>query len=236
MDLASVSAVRQDEAETEMTRKTYLERRWPDTPVFQTIAVVWCADQSRRLLDLVWRAYDLLIANDLQKVAFDANDEAREESLNFLLSLRIDQCKGNAPFCVAHQPLEQTKRKRGKGRSPQPDIGFALYEHPRSVWPMEGKVLMHDRDVSPYVAEIDRNFIKGRYATFSDEGAMLGYLVTGNVETALSHISVALGCTLRKHAHFGQRPHRLSGHTRANLPHANSPASFVCHHLILYLS
>lgn len=219
-----------------MTRKTYLERRWPNTPMFQNIAVVWCADQSRRLLDLVWRGYDLLVANDLQKVVFDANDEAREESLNYLLCLRIDQCKGNAPFCVTHQPPEQTKRKRGKGRSPQPDIGFVLYEHPRTVWPMEGKVLMHDRDSSPYVAEIETNFIKARYATFSSEGAMLGYLITGDAEAVLSHVAAALGCALRKHTYFGKRPHRLSDHTRANRPHRNSPAEFVCHHLILCLS
>ena len=219
-----------------MTRQTYLERRWPATPMFQNIAALWCADQSRRLLDLVWRGYDLLFANDLRKVAFDANDEAREESLNFLLALRIDQCKGNAPFCVSHQPPEQTKRKRGRGRSPQPDIGFALYEHPRTVWPMEGKVLMHDGDVSAYVAEVETNFVKARYATFSSEGAMLGYLVTGDAETVLSHINNALGTALRNHPHFGRRPHRLSDHTRTNLPHPNSPADFVCHHLILRLA
>jgi hypothetical protein len=219
-----------------MTRQTYLERRWPDTPLFQNIAALWCADQSRRLLEFVWRAYDLLLANDLNKVAFDADDEAREESLNYLLALRIDQCKGNAPFCVVHQPPEQSKRKRGKGRSPQPDIGFALYEHPRSVWPLEGKVLMHDRDVSAYLAEIENNFVTARYATFSREGAMLGYLVTGDAETVLSHIGDALGSALRNHPHFEQRPHKLSNHTKTNLPHPNSPADFVCHHLILCLS
>lgn len=219
-----------------MTRKTYLERRWPDTPTFQNIAVLWCEDQSHRLLDLVWRGYELLMANDLQQVAFNANDEAREESLNYLLSLRIDQCKGIAPFNVAHNPPEQTKRKRGKGKSPEPDIGFALYEHPRTVWPIEAKVLMHDSDVTPYVNEIKTNFIEARYATFSSEGAMVGYLLAGDAATVLSHISVALRCTLRKHAHFDKRPHMLSDHKRANLPHQNSPANFVCHHLIFCLS
>lgn len=218
-----------------MTRKTFLERAWPDTPTFQNIAVQWCAGQSRRLLDLVWRGYDLLIA-DLQRTAFDANDEAREESLNYLLCLRINKCVGNAPFYVAHQPPEQTKRKRGGGRSPQPDIGFALYEYPRTIWPMEGKVLMHDRDITPYVDEIKTNFINARYATFSNEGAMLGYLVAGDAESVLSNVSAALGCTLRKHPQFLQRPHRLSDHTRVNLPHRNSPTAFVCHHLILCLS
>lgn len=219
-----------------MTRQTYLKRRWPDTPVFQNIAAQWCADQSFRLLDIVWRGYDLLFAHDLHEVAFAAADEAREESLNYLLALRIDQCKGNAPFYVAHQPPEQTKRKRGRGRSPQPDIGFALYEHPRTVWPMEGKVLMHDRDVSAYLAEIETNFVKARYATFSSEGAMLGYLVTGDAETVLSHINKNLGTALRAHPHFSMRPHKLSDHARANLPHPNSPADFVCHHLILCLA
>jgi hypothetical protein len=131
---------------------------------------------------------------------------------------------------------EQTKRKGGKARSPQPDIGFALYDYPRTVWPIECKVLMHDRDISSYVAEIQTNFINARYATFSNEGAMLGYLVTGDAEAVLSRVSVALGCELRPHAHFSQRPHKLSNHTRANLPHRNSPANFVCHHLILCLS
>lgn len=219
-----------------MTRQTYLERRWPDTPAFQNVAAKWCANQSRRLLDIVWRGYDLLFENDLSQVAFAAADEAREESLNYLLALRIDQCKGNAPFYVTHQPPEQTKRKGGRGRSPQPDLGFALYEHPRSVWPMEGKVLMHDRDVSAYLAEIETNFIKARYATFSSEGAMLGYLVTGDAEIALSHINENLGTGLRNHPHFSRRPHRLSDHTRTNLPHPNSPADFICHHLILCLA
>lgn len=219
-----------------MTRRTYLERRWPDTPMFQDIASVWCADQSRRLLGLIWRGYDLLFAIDLQKVAFDAADEAREESLNYLLALRIDQCKGNLPFFVVHQPPEQTKRKRGKGRSPQPDIGFALYEHPRTVWPMEGKVLMHDQDVSAYLAEIETNFVKARYATFSSEGAMLGYLVNGTPERALSRIGDDLGIELRNHPRFGKRPHKLSDHTRTGLPHLNSHANFVCHHLILCLA
>jgi hypothetical protein len=218
-----------------MTRQTYFERRWPDTPMFQDIAAQWCAEQSRQLLGLVWRGYDLLFGHDLHKVPFAANDEAREESLNFLLAMRIDQCKGNAPFYVAHQPPEQTERKRGKGRSPQPDIGFALYEYPRAVWAMEGKVLMHDRDVSAYLAEIDMNFVRARYATFSSEGAMLGYLVSGDAKQALTNISVELGAPLRAHPSFAVRPHRLSDHKRASPLHPRSAGYFLCHHLILSL-
>ena len=115
-----------------MTPSTYLERRWPDSPVFQDIARHWCEDQSRLLLELVWRGYDRLLTQDLSVTAFSDTDEAKEESLNFLLCLQINHCMtGDEPCCAIHQPPEQTKRKRGRGRSPQPDIGFTLYDYPR---------------------------------------------------------------------------------------------------------
>jgi len=151
-----------------MTRLTYLERRWPDSPLFQQVAWTWCQDQSRLLLDLVWRGYDRLLSEDVERLPFSGDEEVKEESLNHLLALRIDQCKsGDEPFYVEHQPPEQTKRQRGKGRSPQPDIGFTLYDYPRTVWPLEGKVLARDGQVGPYLGEINNNFLRGgREITF----------------------------------------------------------------------
>lgn len=217
-----------------MTRRTYLERRWPVTPVFQEIAERWCAGQSRLLLGLVWRGYDLLSANDLQKVPFSADDEAKEESLNFRLVVRISQCKsGDEPFCVVHQPPEQTKRKRGRGRSPQPDIGFVLYEYPMSIWPMEGKMVNHEQDVADYLAEIETNLLTKRYATFSREGAMLGYLLKGDPYRTLNHIGNDLDVPLRRHSDFKDRPHRISDHRRNTGLVSGPPDDFVCHHLIL---
>ena len=134
-----------------------------------------------------------LLAHDLNVVPFSDSDEAKEESLNSLFALRIQQCKsGDEPFGVQHQPPEQTKRKRGKGRSPQPDIGFMLYDYPRAVWPLEGKILAQDQAVGPYVAEIRNNFITARYATFSSEGAMLGYLLHGEPDRAFAAIATRL--------------------------------------------
>lgn len=217
-----------------MTRLTYLERRWPDPPSFQQVADRWCQDQSRLLLDLVWRGYDLLLSQDLDEVPFSANDEAKEESLNYLLTVRIQQCQsGYEPFRVVHQLPEQTKRKRGRGRSPQPDIGFTLYDYPRTVWPLEGKILAHERDVAPYLDEINSNFLTGRYATFSSEGAMLGYLLRGDPEQTFVVIAAELRQSIRQHPHFLDRPHRISNHRRGDIPHRNSPREFTCHHLLL---
>lgn len=217
-----------------MARSTYLQKRWPDTPVFQDIAQNWCADHSRRLLDLVWRGYDLLRENDLAKVPHSAEDEAREESINFLLALRIDQCKcGDEPFSVSHQPPEQARRKKGRGRSPQPDIAFVPYEYPRSLWPMEGKVLKQESDLDAYLAEIRDNFLTGRYATFSREGAMLGYLLEGEPDRTLGNIGVRLRTSLRSHPDFQERPHRVSVHQRIPYPGTQRQNTFCCHHLIL---
>ncbi len=217
-----------------MMRLTYPERRWPDSPPFQEVANRWCHDQSRLLLDLVWRGYDRLLSRDLNDTPFSTADEVREESLNHLLAVRIDQCKsGDEPFYVQHQPPEQTKRIRGRGRSPQPDIGFTLYDYPRTVWPLEGKVLAHDEDVGPYVGEIKKNFVTCRYATFSSEGAMLGYLLRGEPERVFTAIAVRLQQTLTQHPHFVDRPQRISNHRRDEVPHPNSPTEFTCHHLLL---
>ncbi|NLE39765.1 MAG: hypothetical protein GX621_17235 [Pirellulaceae bacterium] len=217
-----------------MTRTTYLQRRWPDSPRFQEIAGRWCQDQSRLLLDLVWRGYDRLWSEDLSTVPFSDDHEAKEESLNHLLAVRIDQCKnGDEPFCVQHQPPEQTKRKPGRGKSPQPDIGFVLYDHPNTVWPLEGKVLLHEKDVEPYLNEIKSNFVTARYATFSSEGAMLGYLLRWNPNETFDSIEAGLAQTLRQHPHFNNRPHRISNHRRDDPPHGNSPTEFTCHHLLL---
>lgn len=218
-----------------MTRLAYLQRRWPDSPPFQAVAGRWCRDQSRLLLELVWRGYDRLLP-DLLHTPLSCDDEAKEESLNHLLAVRIDQCKtGDEPFSVQHQPPEQTKRKRGRGRSPQPDIGFTLYEYPRTIWPLEGKVLTHGEDVGPYVMEVLANFATCRYATFSSEGAMLGYLLRGEPEQIFAAVAKRLEQTLNHHPHFRHRPQRTSRHQRDEVPHPTSLREFVCHHLLLFV-
>jgi hypothetical protein len=216
-----------------MTYLIYLERRWPDSPAFQDIARRWCEDQSRLLLELVWRGYDSLVSQDLNVVAFSATDEAKEESLNYLLAIHIDQSKnGDEPFCVIHQPPEQTKRKCGRGRSPQPDIGFALYNCSRAVWPIEAKVLSHDEDIRPYIAEVRSNFITCRYATFSSEGAIVGYLLQGEPERTFAALGISLEQALIPHPYFPDRPQRMTVHLRKEVPHPHSPRDFVCHHLL----
>jgi hypothetical protein len=214
--------------------KTYFERRWSDSPAFQAIAQRWCEDQSRLLLELVWRGYDRLLAHDLNVVPISDIDEDKERSLNLLLNLRINELlSGDEPFRFVHEPPEQTKRKGGGARPPQPDMGLVLNNYPRAVWPLEAKVLSNDHNVGLYVAEINDNFITCRYATFSSEGAMLGYLLHGEPERAFAAIATSLAQPLIPHPHFPDRAQRVTHHQRGQVPHPNSPHEFTCHHLLL---
>ncbi len=216
---------------------TYLERRSPDSPAFQAIAQRWCDDQSWLLLELVWRGYDRLLAQDLNVVPFSDTDEDKERSLNLLLNLRINEClSGDEPFHLVHEPPEQTKRKGRGARPPQPDMGFMLYNYPLAVWPLEAKVLSDDQAVGPYVAEINDNFITCRYATYSSEGAMLGYLLRGEPERTFAAIATSLAQALIPHPHFPDRAQRVTHHERGQVPHPNSPREFTCHHLLLRIS
>ena len=135
-------------------RRTYQQRRWPNTPLFQNIAQKWCKNQSFLLMDLVWGAVDILQQEDLPQVAMEPSDEAKEESLNLLMAMRIDKLKsGDEPFAVVHQSPEQSKRKTKNSQSPAPDIGFIWHENPNCVWPIEGKVLKNENDLNAYEIE-----------------------------------------------------------------------------------
>lgn len=219
-----------------MKRSTYLERRWPDSPLFQKIAWDWCKDQSRLLLEFVWSALDRLRANELGHTPMTGTDQDKERQLNLLMGLHIRKCmSGNEPFCIFPEVPEYARRLGGRAMPPKPDLAFVLYEYPRSVWPIEAKVLKHEQDVRAYIKEIRDNFLTGRYATFSSEGAMLGYLFRGSPSVTFECIGEKSGFSLRHHPAFAHRNHKVSEHQRDYLPHLNSPRSFSCHHLLIQI-
>ena len=62
------------------------------------------------------------------------------------------------------------------------------------MWPLEAQVLKTDGAVSEYIKEINDNFMTCRYAPFSSEGGMLGYLLSGNPDKAFTNIAKKLPC------------------------------------------
>ena len=189
-----------------------------------------------RLLEYVWLAYDSVCAGVLSRISVALADEDLERSITELLEAEIhSRMTGEEPFLVQHGPYEHETRKPAPAQPPQYDIAFRLRQNPRIMWPLEAKVLRSPNVVGPYVEDVRQEFLTCRYAPFSCEGAMLGYLAEGDPLLAFSAIAAGVPCVLRHVAHFGGRPHRASDHVRMVPAGKPYPASFRCHHLILTL-
>lgn len=167
-----------------------------------------------------------------EKPSVDEQD--LERSITQLLAPRIDRAmSGDEPFYVQHGPFERETMQPPPAQPPQYDIAFVLRKEERIMWPMEAKVLETSGAVSDYIKDIREQFLTCRYAPFTGEGAMLGYLLSGTTGNAFQNIARKTQCKLEAHPAFSSRPQRLSRHTR-NIPSGKAyPSKFSCHHLML---
>jgi hypothetical protein len=214
--------------------KTIPEVRWKDTPDFVELAKEWKPDAITILLNFVWEGYDLLVSEVLSQINCDGTEEQLERSITQSLERRIHKKMTDCHFfCVQHEVYEFETSKSAQAQPPQYDIAFILYENDRIMWPLEAKVLKTDGALGDYIKEINENFITCRYAPFSSQGGMLGYLFSGDSNKAFTNIATKVPCTLNDHPDFLTRDHKTSDHQRVVPPGKSYPAEFRCHHLLL---
>ena len=159
-------------------RQTYSERIWPDTIEFNSLLDKWQNSGSTILLGFVWEGYDSLWSKYISRLDCNQGDEDLERNITQLLEPEIrDAMNAFEPFYVQHDPFEHETRKPAPASPPQYDIAFVWRENPRIMWPLEAKVLRTDGTISEYKKAITEKFLTCRYAPFSSEGAMLGYLI-----------------------------------------------------------
>lgn len=181
------------------------------------------------MLGFVWQGYAQM-QND--KPVSDGRD--LERSITELLEPRIRRAMtGDEPFYVQHGSFERETMLPPPAQPPQNDIAFKLWSDERIMWPMEAKVLKTAGAVSEYIKDIHEQFLTCRYAPFSGEGAMLGYLLLGTADDAFQNIAKKTPCKLTDHPSFKSRPQKLSRHTRIVPSGKTYPSQFVCHHLLL---
>lgn len=216
-------------------RFTVSERRWPETVEFVAFLEQATTDVSATLLSLVWQGYDLL-RQDLAEVDFSQAYDDLERNLTELLERRIRRVmSGFEPFEVQHGPYERASRKPAPAQPPQYDIAFSLRANERIFWPLEAKVLATDGAVGEYVRDIREQYLTGRYAPFSREAGMVGYLLQGQPTLVFTRVSEVLCCVLHEHPAFLDRDHRVSEHKRM-LSEGSEPTAFRCHHVIMRLT
>jgi len=219
-----------------VARQTYSERRWPDTSEFNSVLRRLKEGGSTRLLELIWKGYDAFCAECLTQVDCSEDDGDLERDITQLLEPKIREgMTGFEPFYVQHEPYEHESWLGPPAKPPQYDIAFILRCNPRVMWPLEAKVLRTDGTVAEYIEEIRSNFLTCRYAPFSSEAAMLGYLLGGVSHVAFRNIGNKGNWKLNKHPKFTNRDHRTSDHKRSISEGKTYPANFRCHHLLFKL-
>ena len=194
----------------------------------------WCQDQSRLLLELVWRGYDRLLSQDLNVVPFSDTDEAKEKSLNTFWQFGLtvhERRRAVLRRARAARADETETRERAISAAGYRVHAVQIIRERFGRW--KQKFWPTTRPSGLTWLKSTNNFITCRYATFSSEGAMLGYLLHGEPERTFAAITTRLRQNLILHPHFLDRPQRISHHQRDDAPHMHSPREFTCHHLLL---
>jgi hypothetical protein len=200
------------------------------------LAQSWKDDASTAILRIIWDACDLLVSEVLSSVDLNQVDHILELELTQYLAPRMHKVmSGYEPFTPVHKACEFATQMSSQAQPPEYDIAFQWYDNPRSMWPLEAKVIRTEGAVAEYIKEVTDNFLTCRYAPFSSEGAMLGYLVSGEPKKTLLAVASKLCCALSPHPGFRSRDHSVSDHQRTILPHKVNPQQFRCHHMILLL-
>ena len=217
-------------------RRTILENVQHVQIEFRHVACKWRSDASTLMLEWVWTGYDLLVAEILSKVDWNVAKDDMEREITQLLEIRIRRSMPPITFCyIQHEPKERETRRPAPAQPPEYDLAFVLYSDERIMWPMEAKILKTDQQVSEYVEDVKNEFLTCRYAPFSDEGAMLGYMLSGHPDRVFLKISQALAVKLTGHRDFTDRDHRVSFHLRKVPKNKPYPTSFRIHHLMMPL-
>jgi len=213
------------------------ENRWPEAPEFVQAAERLQANARSILLRAIWDGFDRLRAEVL--TAFDPSvvDEEIERSITQYLTPQIRRSLPQpSPYEVEQGWYEFATRLPAPAQPPLYDIAFVLRSNERVALPLEAKVLRTHGAVADYVHDLKEQFLTCRYAPFSSEGAMIGYLLSGDPAKALENIASKGEIILEVTGDFPTRPYRWSRHRRYPPPGMKSPVEFGCHHFIFAIA
>ena|SRR5437773_1757536 len=217
-------------------RQTISEQVWRKDASFNAVKA-WPADAGVVILRRVWAAYDDLGSDILSKVNWSASEDEVERSLTAYHSLKIQERQtGDEPFIMHPEMPEFETRQPAPARSKAYDFGFVMRGGDYSmIWPIEAKVLKTDRKLSGYLRDLDEKYLTCKAAPFSHEGALIGYLLSGNPTVVFDGIASHIGELLFSHPAFSLRNHRTSTHKREVPKNKPYPKAFLCHHLVMEL-
>jgi hypothetical protein len=205
-------------------RPTFSAQRWPMDEQSLQQARSWATGIATQVLDLTWRAFDKLQAEDLRHVDLRKPLDQLERDLTASHFMHINQLwkqedEGYSSICPHHEFPEQETRPGGKGKPPAYDLAFVYMANRRVAWPIEAKVLPTPGSLAQYLEDVDK-FVSGIAAPFTGEGGVIAYLLTGREADLFAQIKARLGQDLLAPIAdaLTRRAHRTTHHVRAMAP------------------
>jgi hypothetical protein len=218
-------------------RRSYSQEVFPDTFEFTERLGELVSRGLTTMLGTVWQGFDSFKAEVLDKNQAPSRiHRDLERDLTEMLYAHITRAiPPAAPYYLQHEKKEREAAKSG-GQPPEPDLSFVFFVNIRVTFPMDVKVVTGDRlkDLDDYTDTVNNRFLSCVYAPFSREGAMLTFLLSGNVTTLFGGIANRLRCPLSTRPFFPGRHHRTSQHSRTAPRCRYRP--FRCHHLVFAVS
>src|SRR5438132_1118940 len=84
--------------------------------------------------------------------------------------------RGRSPCAMP----ELLSRSSARAKPPAYDLSFSHVEHDLWQWPIEAKVVLTPKALGEYLRDVQDKFIAGIAAPMIGEGAMIGYLLSGD--------------------------------------------------------
>jgi hypothetical protein len=210
-------------------RKTPSELIWPADP---DLAIEWATSVANEVLDLTWRAFDLLRANQLARIDMAQSMEQVERDLarNHFVEIQVlfaAETDGYPAFIPVPEWPEMERRSSASAKPSAYDFAFVCLSNRRWAWPLEAKVISSTGALAAYLHDVNVKFVGGVAAPLVGEGAMIGYLRVNDTTTVFANLERLLNQTLESVAEFSARPHRVSRHSRASAP------ALRLHHMLM---
>lgn len=226
-------------------RPTIFDSLYGKSPSADDLIRLWNTELTNQLLDLAWKGYDRLHDSFFSHISWDVNYRDLERSIteayvNAIETVLEEVTDGYFPCKVMHSPFERASQFSPKAQPPAYDLAFVWNSDPRIMWPIEAKVLKSDKNtednLGDYVKTLNERYLTCKYAPFSNGGAMISYLKSGDAQVLFTSILTSSGFLLLDYPDFSSRHHKYSDHVRTPPNNKDYPRHFRCHHLVLVLS
>ena len=206
-------------------RKSLGEIVWPDDDESRRLAIAWAESIVEQALDLVWRAFDHVAANELKDSPdlVEMHPEQLERELTqwhtlAVTSLWAQETGGYASFMPGHELHELESRKGGRAMPPSYDFGFVHSGNKRWKLPLEAKLLPSAQALADYLDDIRKKYLPGIAAPWVGECGMVGYLLAGSADEVFKGLSARLSQRMKRIDCFKDRAHRTTTHARQTAP------------------